>query len=73
MAPPMGPGSASEARSPRREGAAPSRPRLQVVRDGRRLRTCTNNHRFYTEERVVESRPHGGAWEGAGRKPAVMQ
>ena len=47
--------------------------RVLETRDGRRLRTCTNNHRFYTEERVVESRPHGGAWEGAGRKPAVMQ
>ena len=47
--------------------------RVLETRDGRRLRTCTNNHRFYTEERIVEARPHGGAREGAGRKPAVMQ
>jgi len=42
--------------------------RVLETRDGRRLRTCSAGHRFYTEERIVEARTHGGAREGAGRK-----
>lgn len=43
--------------------------RVLETRDGRRLRACSTGHRFYTEERIVEARSHGGAREGAGRKP----
>jgi len=47
--------------------------RVLATRGDRRRRECANMHRFYTEERIVENRSHGGAREGAGRKPAVMQ
>lgn len=47
--------------------------RVLATRGDRRQRECANMHRFYTEERIVETRPHGGAREGAGRKSAVMQ
>ena len=42
--------------------------RVLETRNGRRLRTCTDNHRFYTEERIVEARTHGGARRGTEAK-----